>query len=167
MMIIMSYSIVYMTVSLAAGRMADNVNPHKLCTIGMAGVAGIALLFSLLLKQNGLWPVFVFFVIFGLSFALFFSPNNKVVIGAAPPGKQGVVSGVFRMVLNLSMACGICLFESVFSAAGHLPDQISPALVALFRGPLISGFQSAYFLGGLLGLLAVVFCVLSEPRRRA
>lgn len=49
--------------------------------------------FSYLLPAEGMLSVYAYFVGLALVMATFIPSNNNVVMGMAPPGKQGAVSG--------------------------------------------------------------------------
>jgi EmrB/QacA subfamily drug resistance transporter len=132
--VILFYSVVYMAVSLMSGRMADKGNPRVLCIAAMTGTAISSFLFSITMSADGLWPVMLFFVMLGSSYALFFAPNNTLIVGSAAPGTQGIVSGVYRLITRLGMAIGVCVFEIIFSAArAGAPDTDIPVLLGAFR----------------------------------
>jgi len=164
-LMILFYSVVYMMVSLAAGRTADRIDPRKLCITAMLGASLAAFSFSFFLDRAGLWPVIGYFVMMGISYAMFFSPNNKIIIGSAEPGTQGIVSGVLRLFTRIGMAVGVCLFETTFSFFRNHGDEIASSS-SDSQGNLIIGFQYAYALGGALCVAAVIFTFLSASAKR-
>jgi hypothetical protein len=87
--------------------------------------------------------------------ATFIPSNNNVVMGMAPPGKQGAVSGSFRMVGRVGMTVGVCLFQTIFALAalqqsGKLQADL---LKSVARTQLLSAFSTVYLVGA--GLFAV------------
>jgi EmrB/QacA subfamily drug resistance transporter len=163
-LMIMFYSVVYMIVCLFAGRASDTIHPRKLCLFALSGVAISVFSFSFSLGFNGLLPVIIYFILLGFSFAFFFSPNNKMIIGSAEPGTQGIVSGVYRMFSRLSMAIGVCLFEIVFTSTHGFINNSSSLNAANFN-KLLDGFRYSYLMGGGFCLIAIFFTLLAISKK--
>ncbi|MBA4417342.1 MAG: hypothetical protein C0392_05465 [Syntrophus sp. (in: bacteria)] len=162
-MMLLAYSLVYVFLSSPAGRLADKTNPRTLCSIALLSGTLCVFTFAFTLKFHGLVPVFVFLVWLGLSFVLFFSPNNKQVMSFAIKGKQGSASGVFNTVMNLGMVFGVAIFEIVFSHSlpEHASDQVLHGLpVDMLR----HGFRNTYILGGLVCAMALMFSLMVKQK---
>ncbi len=159
-MALLTYSLIYVFLSSSAGRLADKVNPALLCTIAMISAALCAFTFSWTLRLNGLIPVFLFLVWLGLSYVIFFSPNNTQVMKLAPQGSQGVASGLFNTTTNLAMVFGVSLFELTFSSS--LPGMAKGAgsLARVPEAMLIKGFHNAYIVGGIICVAGMIFSLL-------
>lgn len=165
-MVFLIYSIVYMLVGPAAGKVSDRINPRIVCTASMALAAFSAFMFSFFLTVPGLIPVIIYFVFLAVSYASFLTSNNTVVVGMAPEGKQGIVSGVFRMVTRLGIAGGVCIFEMIFTAAGHVSRQGDKINYANLPVDVIAtGFHYAYLAGGFVCLLTVIMSLLAREEQ--
>lgn len=163
--VFMIYSIIYMIVGPLSGAMSSRMSPRILCTAAMAFATCFVLAFSWVLSTSSFVPVILYFVCMALAYGTFFPANNTVVMGMAPPGKQGVVSGVYRMVNRLGMAIGVCFFETAFAlfatASGH---PLTGDYSTLPRDLLVKGFQVAYVAGGFVCLLAFLTSFLARAR---
>ncbi len=164
-LIIMVYSVVYMTVSAVMGRLSDRISPTVLSSTGMASALIACTFFAFVLNLPGLLPVMIFVVWLALSFAAFISPNNNHLMCAAPVERQGIASGVYRTTQMLGMVIGVSLLETIFSL--HMPGAaldtgLSQATVP--QAVLVNGFQSAYLAGAALCGLGLVFSLLAREK---
>jgi MFS family permease len=141
-----------------AGQLSKRVNPRILCTVAL-GVRGAGLLWIQSFSEwcrdaAGLWSI-----LWGLALvmATFIPSNNNVVMGMAPPGKQGAVSGSFRMVGRVGMTVGVCLFQTIFAlAALQTGSMHADALKSLDQGHLLSAFSTVYAVGGAMFAVAAI-----------
>ncbi len=151
------YSLIYMAMGPLAGQLSKRVNPRLLCTVALAGGTILSLGFSRLLGQAGMLPVYGYFVGLALVMATFIPSNNTVVMGMAPDGRHGAVSGSFRMVGRIGMTVGVCLFQAIFSLAALQGGKLRvDALNGLGRLPLLDAFSAVYTVGGCLFAVAAV-----------
>jgi len=133
-------SLVYIPIGLRAGQMSDKVAPIKLVTLAM-GLASIAgLVFVMLLGHGLILPVVVYLVMLAVAYGLFFSPVNHLIMGFAGEKNRGSVSAMFNAIMNVTMALGVVVLETVYSE---------------FRMPL-SGMRAAFFCGSIFCLIAMV-----------
>lgn len=141
-MVYLVYAAVYMAVGPLAGRLANRVAPRHLCTVAMGVGTVNALLFAVTLPAPGLTAAIVYLILQGLTFATFIPSNNNVVMGMAPPGAQGSVSALFRMINRTGMACGVSLFAACFAfAVPHADPQ------TVSRAAAVAGTRYAYLAG--------------------
>jgi len=163
--VILVYSVVYMFGSLYSGKISDKVNPRFLCTLGMIIASISAFAFAFALKFAGLTAIIIFLICLAAAYALFIPSNNNVVMGMSPPGKHGVVSGVFRMGIYLSLACGVAIFETIYSLGTPSVAGNSMALNTPTPESLICGFQNVFLVGGITCLLSVIFSILAGSQK--
>ena len=160
--VILVYSIIYMIGSLYTGKLSDRLRPRILCTWAMVTGAGAALWFALTLGSGGLAPVIVFLVALAVAYALFIPSNNNLVMSMAPEGKHGVVSGLFRMGIYVSLVAGVVVFETVFNLFS--PGGAETAnLTATAMKP---GFVNAYYLGAIFCALSVIFSLMGDNSKK-
>jgi EmrB/QacA subfamily drug resistance transporter len=169
-LVFMAYSIVYVVLSAPSGRLCDRIKPNTLCLIAMLSGGLSIFTYAFTLHFEGLFFTFLYLVWLGLSFVLFFAPNNTQIMRLAPEGKQGVASGLFTSINNLSMVLGIALFEVVFSASTPSSStQVGSLLnTDIPKDLLVEGFRNAYISGGLIciiGLYATLMVRRNEKRR--
>ncbi len=165
-LVLLAYAAVFAALCPGCGRLADRLPPQRLCAAGMALATAAALLFAFTLHTPGLWAVLLYLVLLAPAYALFISACNNLVLGHAPAGEIGMVSGVFKTATNMSLVLGVCLLETVFSA-GH-----PVAGAALPPDSIAAGLHRALLLGALTSLLASISVVLIRfsrpvPRQHA
>jgi EmrB/QacA subfamily drug resistance transporter len=127
-----------------SGQLSDRIGTRWLAAGGLA-IACIGLVFiSQLNAQSSLWDIIWRLVFTGLGQALFQSPNNSALMGAAPRQLQGSAAGFLatgRVVgQSLSVALAGAIFASLGGAlAGHilvttqrLPSPVVQQLDATF-----------------------------------
>jgi MFS family permease len=134
-----------------AGRLADRFGAR------LPGAAGLAMEAAGLLVLSGATratpAAFVAAALFasGFGVGLFQVPNMSAVMGAFPPGQQGVAGGLAFMARTLGVVTGVAALSSVFAAARERSFE--------------AGFMAAFVVAGVAVLVAAVgACVASEPR---
>lgn len=159
------YSLVYMGVGPLAGRLTKRIAPRTLCTSAMGLGLAVSLGFSVLLRNDGMLAVYTYFVGMALVMATFIPANNTLVMGMAPPGKQGVVAGSFRMIGRVGMTFGICFFQAIFtwSASQGGPLHLE-AMKGVERSQLLNSFSTVYLAGGLIFLIGAAASLLARER---
>jgi len=152
-----------------AGKMSDRVNARVLTSLGMLLQFVATLYLMLALKGPGLLFVVVYLISQGVSYGLFLSPNNTQATKLAPPGKEGIVSGVIRLNCNLGQSLGVTIMSTVFSLStphGYHGCPC-PAHNHVPLGDLFAGFQHCYGIGLLLVGLSLLTAFLSGARSAA
>ncbi len=156
--IMMTFAVVFSMFSPVTGRLSDRVSKVGLINSGMFLAAGSCLAFALLLPQLHLGILFGFMVLLGLSYALFITPNNNMVMSLAPVGKQAISSSVFKLGTNLGQMFGLILMEMIFTMSiSQTAGSKEVALTTIPITGLTIGFSWAYVGGAVLCLVAVVF----------
>jgi hypothetical protein len=107
---------------------------------------------------------------FAIGQGMFQSPNNSAVMGAAPPDRLGVASGLLALSRTLGQSTGLPLMGAIFTAyvltAGGLPasaDVTRAAPTALVAG-VNGAYQFAAFI--ILAALALAAAALWIDSRR-
>ncbi len=102
-----------------AGRLADRYSAGALGAVGLAGFAlGLALLALLPSAPTPLdiaWRM----AIAGLGFGLFQTPNNRSILGSAPPERSGGASGMLGTARMLGQTAGAALVALMFGLFGN------------------------------------------------
>ena len=125
----------------------------------MLSAAGACLFFSFALDTRGLWPTLAFLAWLGVSYAMFISPLNNLIMGLAPAEELGEVSGVFKTLTNLSFVLGVTAFEALFSLGipgGLIHDAVPAADIVL-------GLRRALVFGAAVCCIAFVFNARIRP----
>jgi MFS transporter, DHA2 family, multidrug resistance protein len=101
--------------ALVAGRLAERCSAGVLGGIGLAVFAsGLALLATLPAAPSTadiIWRM----VVCGFGFGLFQTPNNRAIIGAAPPERSGGASGMLPTARLLGQTTGAALAALMFA----------------------------------------------------
>jgi len=98
-----------------AGKAADRIGSKPLVFISIVSWSICSLLFSILLSSAMLGIVVSFLVVMGICVGLFFSPNNKFMLDAAPEKHKSMAASLIPVALNMGSSFGISFFEIVFS----------------------------------------------------
>lgn len=136
------FSIVYMPIGLYSGTLSDKIAPRIIVCWSMFFAAITGFVFSGILNQQGFIAVIIYLVMLAISYGLFFSPMNHYIMNFSGKNNRGDVSAIYNTSLNISMALGVVLLETIYSG---------------FKIP-INGFKAAFFAGGFFCLIAL--CIL-------
>ncbi|HWK47682.1 MAG TPA: MFS transporter [Stellaceae bacterium] len=119
-----------------AGRLADRYSAGVLGGIGLVIFAvGLALTAGLPIHPTSadiVWRM----IICGFGFALFQSPNNRAMIGAAPRHRSGAAGGMLSTARLLGQTTGALLVGMIF---GLLPGMGAGTTVALIVAACFAG----------------------------
>jgi EmrB/QacA subfamily drug resistance transporter len=117
-----------------SGRIADRVGSRGPATTGMAILAVGLFLLSAMNGASPLSLVVAGLMVVGVGVAIFVTPNNSAMLGAAPPGRKGIASGILATSRLLGMATGISFAGAILaaiaggrSARGISPDRVFKA----------------------------------------
>ncbi|WP_323150344.1 MFS transporter, partial [Pseudomonas oryzihabitans] len=89
-----------------AGRLADRYPPQRLCMLGGLGIAlGLAAAAVMPLEQSTTLLV-PCLIVGGIGFGFFQVPNNRIMLTAAPLGRNGATGGVQATARQTGMALG-------------------------------------------------------------
>jgi len=159
--ILMTFPVIFSFLSMVTGPLSDRVSKTRLTSFGMIGGMIACLVFLFLIPRAHLGFVFLYLVIMGISYSLFISPNNNLVMSLAPKDKLAVSSSLFKLFTNIGQMFGIILMETFFTLAFPPNVHITKAILhGMPLSTLTRGFQFAYLGGAILCLLAFLFSVL-------
>lgn len=131
-------------VSPVSGWISDRIGSRVLSSAGMASVAVALFLLRGLHPESTPAEITVRLILVGLGNGLFTSPNSSAIMGAVPPQRLGVASGMISTVRTVGMVTGIALAGAVIALrsgqlidAGIAPDDTFG--VALKSAFLVAG----------------------------
>ena len=121
--------------------------------------------------QTGALNFALLFLPIGLGMGIFQSPNNSAIMGAAPPDKLGIVSGMLALNRTLGQTTGIAIMGAIWAALTiHYakPSQISSATDALAPAQVAALQNTFVVIAGIIlfALLLAVWALIKEPARR-
>jgi DHA2 family multidrug resistance protein-like MFS transporter len=118
---------VVIVVAPIAGRLADRYSAGILGGLGLA-VMLAGLLTTLFMPPTAAWPDVAWrLALCGAGFGLFQSPNNRLLIGSAPPDRAGAGSGMLSTSRLVGQTTGSALVAVVLGLTHGGPDSIVQA----------------------------------------
>lgn len=118
-----------------SGMFSDRYGARGPRTIGMLILASGLFFLSEIGSETGRWLVILGLAIAGIGTGTFISPNTSTLMGAAPPDRQGIASGVLATARNFGMVLGIGLAGAIFTTylAENTPSALFQGVAAGFR----------------------------------
>ena len=130
-LIMLSQPIVQAFLSPFAGRLSDKIEPRIVASIGMALIAVGLFFFIFLNEQTTLVFIVLNFILFGIGFALFSSPNTNAVMSSVENRFYGVASGTLGTMRTIGMVLSMGITILIFSIyIGKV--QITPEYYPVF-----------------------------------
>lgn len=154
-----------------AGVLADRCGTRIVSLVGLLAIALGCFLMSGFDAQLTL-PIYIAGVVpYALGVGLFQSPNNSTIVGAAPPDRLGLASGLLSLSRILGQTAGVPLVGILFSSIAIASAQLTPDL-DVTQAPveaLVVGVQIAFQVMALLSVvaaaIAAIFWGVHKPDR--
>lgn len=121
-----------------AGRLSDRLAPERISALGLLVMAAGLISLQTLGELPAAWDISWRLGLCGLGFGLFQSPNNKVIVGSAPPERSGGASGLQSMGRLLGQSLGAVAVALAFGL-GHPPASLGVTLVAAVLALVAAG----------------------------
>jgi MFS transporter, DHA2 family, lincomycin resistance protein len=135
------------------GRIYDKVGPLPIVIPGAILLAGGQWMLSTIGANSTLATVVTWHVVFCIGMAMLMTPLMTVALGSLPRPLYAHGSAIMNTLQQLAGAAGTAVFVAALTigaAAAATADTAETAALA-------SGTQSAFLLGGIIGIVAVVF----------
>ena len=100
----------------AAGSISDRIGPWPVILVGLATIVASYLLMLTLGTDTGPVAYLATMVPLGLGMGIFQSPNNSAIMGAVPPRRLGVTSGLLTITRITGQLSGISVLGAVWAA---------------------------------------------------
>jgi EmrB/QacA subfamily drug resistance transporter len=130
-----------------SGRIADRVGSRVPATTGMAILAVGLFILSAMNGESPLHLTVLGLMVTGVGVAIFVTPNNSAMLGAAPPGRKGIASGILATSRLLGMATGVSIAGAILAGVvgGRAAHGIPPERVfkAIHLGFLAAGLVAS------------------------
>ena len=126
-----------------AGRLSDRFAPGPLGSIGQlimsGGLALVALAPTDATPLQFAWRL----AICGFGFGVFQSPNNKIIIGSAPPNRSGGASGLQSTGRLVGQSIGTAIMAVIFARGFADPAHVAiwSAIALSLAGAFASGWR--------------------------
>ncbi len=139
------------TIAPFSGSLADRIGTRWLAATGLSIACLGLVLISQLNAQSPIWDIVWRLVLTGVGQALFQSPNNSALMGAAPKEHQGSAAGFLATGRVVGQSLSVALAGAIFTslggaAAGHelIAHQYSHPLSAAQLSALQQAFSTAF-----------------------
>ncbi len=125
-----------------AGRLADRFAPGPLGSLGLAVMALGLVLCALAPADPGNFDLAWRLAVCGLGFGFFQSPNNRLIIGSAPPGRSGGAAGLQSLGRLVGQSLGAAMMAVLFGrAAAPTQAALWGAAALALLGAAASGLR--------------------------
>jgi DHA2 family multidrug resistance protein-like MFS transporter len=126
-----------------AGRLADRYVPGLLGSAGLTVMGAGLVLLALQVGEPGITSLVWRLAICGLGFGFFQSPNNRLIIGSAPPERSGGAAGLQSSGRLIGQSFGTALMAVAFGRAPEHATSIAlwTAAGLTFLGACASGLR--------------------------
>ncbi len=141
-LLLMIFSVVYIPIGLYAGRLTNKLPSKKISAFAML-LGSITSFVFVADLGTGVTGAVIYLVMLAVSYGMFFVPINHCIMSFASDKNRGSVSAVFNTVMNISMAMGIAVMETIYSE---------------FKVP-IDGFRASFIAGGIFCFAAAVMLI--------
>lgn len=119
-----------------AGRAVDRFGARGMTTVGLTAMIAGSLALALLPTVWGLPGYITGTVLLAPGYQLFLAANNTGVLGATPPERRGVTSGLLGLSRNLGLVTGASVLAALFAStagATEIDTASADALMAALR----------------------------------
>lgn len=147
-LVLTSQPVVMMVTAPFAGSLSDRIGTRSPIVLGLVLLGGGLLLLSALGPATPLLFVVLAMAVCGVGFGCFVAPNNSRLLGAAPPNRRGIASGVLAAARNVGMVLGIGLAGAVYTTVlarrgeGAVVDGVAIALRVVAATTLLAAATS-------------------------
>ena len=159
-LVMMTVPITILPVAPLAGALADRAGSRLPAAIGLAAISSAIVGMAQFRSTTSLWFAVAVLALYGVGAGLFQAPNNRAVLGAASPGRTGVVSGMLALARNLGQVIGVTVASTVWTWRRAHYATLSPPGSAL-----AAGLRDTFLVLAAFGLLALAVTTFrAEPK---
>jgi len=134
------------------GRLFDRYGPARLVIPGAILFSGVMWSLTFISTTTPVWVVLAIHIVLSIGLALMFTPLFTVSLGSLPPKLYSHGSAIIGTTQQVAGAAGTTLYVAIMTwRAGVLTQGEADAATAT-----VGGMQSAFFIGALISLAAVV-----------
>ena len=146
-----------------SGSLSDRFGSRLICLIGLAIVVMGCLYMSTLTTTTPTLGFALRLAGFGVGLAIIQSPNNSAIMGAAPPTKLGIASGLIALSRTLGQTSGLPLMGALFTAQVLLFSGLAHGsdVTAAPAAALVSGVNITYRMAALVMLFSTLLAALA------
>jgi EmrB/QacA subfamily drug resistance transporter len=104
-----------MIVAPIAGIISDRIDTRYISALGMLITSVGLWLLSRLHMDSSVVTIIISMVTIGFGASMFQTPNNSAIMGAVPPNRRGIASGLLAAMRNVGMVFGVAISGAVFN----------------------------------------------------
>lgn len=135
-----------------AGTLSDRLGSWLPATAGLVAIVAAIVGMAQFRAATPVWFAVAVLACYGIGAGLFQAPNNSAVLGSAPAGCTGVVSGMLALARNLGQVTGVAVASTVWTwRQMHYASLVEPPL----DSSLAAGLRDAFLVLAGFGLLAL------------
>jgi MFS transporter, DHA2 family, multidrug resistance protein len=108
-----------------AGRLADRYPPGLLASAGLLTFSAGLVSAALMPASPGLFDIAWRLALCGLGFGFFQSPNNRTIIGSAPPARSGAAAGLQSSGRLVGQSLGAAVLAVIFARGAAEPMTVA------------------------------------------
>ena len=161
-----------------SGALADRFGTRWLAAIGLT-IACIGLvLISQLNAQSSMWDIIWRLIVTGAGQAMFQSPNNSALMGAAPRSRQGVAAGFLATGRVVGQSISVALAGAIFTSLGgalagsllvaqQAHSRLSPEQVSALQQNFAHAFQVAFIVCACIAAIGVITSLVRGKEQRS
>ncbi|MDX9745995.1 MAG: MFS transporter [Syntrophales bacterium] len=158
-LIMISQPLAMALLSPVAGRLSDRYDPGKIASIGMGFTAVGLLAFCFITPETTIATILVLFIILGIGFGLFSSPNSNAIMSSVEKRHFGVASGVvgtMRMIGQMFSMGIAMMIISLYMGRQVINPSTFPGFIA--------GMKTGFVIFSVLSVLGI-FASLARNNR--
>jgi MFS family permease len=147
-----------------SGVLADKIGTRWLATVGMVIICVGLVLISQLGTQSSTSDIIWRLVVTGVGQALFQSPNNSALMGAAPRHQQGIGSGFMALGRVVGQSVSVALAGAIFTSLGGAEagallrqsvQRLPPAELASLQNTFTTAFHTTFIICAVIAAVGV------------
>lgn len=137
-----------------AGRIVDRIGAQRMTIVGLIGMAAGCFMLSMMPVAFGLPGYIAPLIVTTVSYALFQTANNTVVMTDIHPDQRGVISGMLNLARNLGLITGASVMGAVFALASATVD-----ITTANPGAVATGMRITFAVAAILMVVALAIAV--------
>lgn len=167
-LILLASPAVMLLVAPLSGRLSDRNGPNLLTSLGLLLSSSGFFLASLLAIDSPVTLIVAFLILIAIGGALFGTPNQSALLGAAAPERLGTVSAVIPALRYVGLVIGLAAVEAIFAAIVTGAGQTSSVLTGdpVQRQVIVRGMAVALRAFGAVGVLMLALAIVRARLRR-
>lgn len=146
-----------------SGRLADRFGSRWLAAGGMTLACLGLVLLSTINQNSSIWDIVWRLIIVGAGQALFQSPNNSALMGAAPREFQGSASGFLATGRTFGQSVSVAIAGAVFASTGGAAAGLAlvsspshnPATLAALQETFVYGFHQTFLVCTAIAVIGI------------